>query len=164
MNRSMIRLVALAGAAAVALAACGDDGDTTDETTPAATGSPAADTSPATGTSPAADASVAASFVTPADGATVTSPVDVQMQATGIDIAPAADAVEGAGHFHIMVDTTCVETGEVIPSDDAHRHFGDGSTTASLELAAGEHTLCLQLGDNNHSAVGSTDEITITVE
>ncbi|WP_114594048.1 DUF4399 domain-containing protein [Euzebya pacifica] len=40
----------------------------------------------------------------------------------------------------------------------------DGSTSAELELEPGEHTLCLQDGDGEHTALDLTDEITVTVE
>lgn len=92
------------------------------------------------------------------------SPVQVEMEAQGITIEPAEAGVnEGAGHFHIMVDTDCVAPGEIIPDDDQHRHFGNGATSAELELEPGEHTLCLQLGDGAHEAREPTHEITVTV-
>jgi hypothetical protein len=37
-----------------------------------------------------------------------------------------------------------------IPADDQHIHFGGGQTQASLELAPGEHTLQLLVGDHLH--------------
>lgn len=99
------------------------------------------------------------------DGAEVTSPVAVEFEATDFTIEPAGDGTinEGAGHMHVMIDVPCVEVGEVIPSDDDHLHFGDGSTSAELELEPGEHTLCLQAGNGAHEALDLTDEITITV-
>lgn len=100
------------------------------------------------------------------DGATVASPVTVEFATSGdFEIIPAADGGgDGAGHMHVMVDVGCVTVGEVIPADDSHIHFGDGSTSAELELEPGEHTLCLQAGDGEHTAMDVTDEITITVE
>ena len=76
-----------------------------------------------------------------ADGDTVQSPVSVDFATTGdFEIIPAADGGgDGAGHMHVMVDTGCVAVGEIIPSDDTHVHFGDGSTSAELELEPGEH-------------------------
>lgn len=163
MRTTIYRLAALAGVAVLALAACGD-GETSDGASPTGATSPAADASPDADTSPDTDMAVTAMFTAPEDGATVSSPVEVEMQAAGIEIAPAADAQEGAGHFHVMIDTPCLEAGETIPSDDSHRHFGDGSTSASLELEPGEHTLCLQVADNDHVALAATHEITVTVE
>lgn len=101
-----------------------------------------------------------------ADGETVASPVSISFAATDFDIVAAGDAGDSAtaGHMHVMIDTACVEPGVAIVKDDSHIHFGDGATTAELELTAGSHTLCLQAGDDAHIALDVTDEITITVE
>lgn len=143
MNSRLTRLAAVAAAATLALAACSsDDGDDA-----------GAD---------GGDPGVA--FAAPADGDTVASPVTVEMEATDLTVEAAGEVNEDAGHMHIMIDTDCVAEGEVIPNDDNHRHFGDGSTSTELELEAGEHTLCLQLADGEHVATSYTDTITITVE
>lgn len=112
----------------------------------------------------------AAEFVTPEDGDTVSSPVTVEMSATGVTIEAAGDPAIGEAHYHIGVDTGCVEEGEVVPgpSDEAegegHFHLGDGSDSTELELEAGTYELCLQLADGAHRVFGGSDEITITVE
>jgi hypothetical protein len=87
----------------------------------------------------------------------------VAMEADGFTVEQAGEVREGAGHFHLMVDSGCVATGQEIPEDGAHLHFGDGATQTELELPAGEHTLCLQAGDGNHIALALTDEVTITL-
>lgn len=97
------------------------------------------------------------------DGETLSSPVSVTMEANGIDIEPAGESRDGAGHFHLMVDAPCLEAGEAIPKDDTHLHFGDGSTETELELAPGEHTLCLQVGDGAHEALPVTHRVTIVI-
>ena len=107
------------------------------------------------------DASV--SIVEPVDGATITGPVTVQMQAADFEVEEAGAAREGAGHLHLMIDVACVEPGSAVPFDDAHLHFGDGSTMAVLELPPGEYTLCLQAGNGIHTALDLTDSVTITV-
>lgn len=103
------------------------------------------------------------SIDSPEDGATVQSPVQVQVAADGFTVEPAGEAREGAGHLHLMVDTGCLAPGETIPEDESHRHFADGTTQTELDLPAGEHTLCLQAGDGVHTALDLTDEITVTV-
>lgn len=110
------------------------------------------------------DGDAGAQLAEPESGATVSSPFQVVMTAEGIDIVPAAEPAEGEGHFHIMVDVGCLTHGEVIPSDDQHLHFGDASTEATLELAPGQYSLCLQVGDGAHVALDLTDEIIVTVE
>ena len=107
------------------------------------------------------------SFQSPTDGQTVNGTVRVVMQAENFTVEESGEVNDGAGHMHIMVDVPCVAVGEVIPKDDNHLHFGDGSTEAELELSPGTHTLCLQAADGAHVALagdGMTDEITITVE
>ena len=106
------------------------------------------------------------SFQTPKDEAAVASPVHVKLQAENFTVEAAGDVHPGAGHLHIMIDTPCLAAGEVIPKDDNHRHFGDGSTEVDLELASGTHTLCLQAADGAHVALegaGMTQQISVTV-
>ncbi|MEX0659494.1 MAG: DUF4399 domain-containing protein [Egibacteraceae bacterium] len=109
-------------------------------------------------------------FVTPANGDTVSSPVTVELSATGVTIEAAGDPAIGEAHYHVGVDTGCVEEGEVVPGPgeeaeaDGYFHLGDGSDSTELELEAGTYELCLQLADGAHRAFGGSDEITITVE
>lgn len=103
------------------------------------------------------------SISSPADGATVESPFQVTLAADGFAIEPAGAVVDGAGHFHLVVDADCLAAGEQIPADESHVHLADGTSETELALPAGEHTICLQAGDGRHTALDLTDEITITV-
>jgi hypothetical protein len=106
-------------------------------------------------------------FTSPADGATVGSPVTVTMGAVNLIVEPAGDVKAGAGHLHIMVDTDCLAAGQVVPKDDTHLHYGKGQLEAELTLSPGTHTLCLQAADGAHIALageGMTQRITITVK
>lgn len=103
------------------------------------------------------------SFGSPANNATVASPVHLVMEAENFTIEPAGDIHDGAGHLHVMIDTGCIPAGQVVPNDDNHRHFGQGQTETDLELPAGTHTLCLQAADGAHTALDLTHTITITV-
>ena len=147
-------------------AGCGDDGG--QEDTAASTTASSAATTTTTASAPtraSLPAGAAVSFVEPATGATVTSPVKVKMQATNFTIEPAGEVKPGAGHFHIIVDAAggCLPPGEVIPNDATHLHYGKAQTEAELMLAPGSHSLCLQVGDGAHTALDLTDTITITV-
>jgi hypothetical protein len=100
------------------------------------------------------------------EGDTVDSPVTVQWSAENFIIEPAGEVKAGAGHLHIMVDADCVATGQIVPADDTHLHYGKAQTEATLELTPGEHTLCLQAADGVHTALagdGLVQVITITV-
>ncbi|MGH8903267.1 MAG: DUF4399 domain-containing protein [Egibacteraceae bacterium] len=103
-------------------------------------------------------------FEEPQANATVSNPVTVKMSAEVITIEQAGAVREGAGHFHIMVDTPCVAPGQIIPEDDSHKHYGQAQTETVLELPPGQHVLCLQVGDGAHTALPITEMMTITVE
>jgi hypothetical protein len=112
----------------------------------------------------------AASFVSPSDGATVSSPMTVVLEAEGIQLTPAGIPAVGEGHLHVMVDIGCYQTGEFIPGpseqDEAagRFHLGDGSNSREIPLEPGTYELCVQLADGVHMAFGSTQTITVTVE
>lgn len=106
-------------------------------------------------------------FTSPSNGATVTSPVKVTMDAANFIVEPAGAVKAGAGHLHIMVDADCVPAGQLIPKDDTHIHYGQGQKEAELTLSPGTHTLCLQAADGAHIALpgeGMSQKITITVK
>jgi hypothetical protein len=158
------------GAAAVAgsIAGCSSDQesgtDTGDSGTPTDTAEPT--TTSGDGTymnGVGSDASV--SFDVPSAGTTCHSPyVQWKAAATGVTIEEAGQVNDGAGHYHIIVDTDPVTPGETIPSDDRHVHYGTGQTDGVLELDAGDHTLHLQVADGEHRAMGLTDTVEVTVE
>lgn len=109
------------------------------------------------------------------NGATVASPVTVVFGLEGMGVAPAGIETENTGHHHLILDRVPFGTGEFadvelvegISADDNHKHFGGGQTQTMLNLAPGEHTLQLVLGDANHiphDPPVMSDVITITVE
>ena len=105
-------------------------------------------------------------FVTPIDGATVPPTFTVTMSATALLVEPAGNLQEGAGHFHILVDTPFVEAGEVIINDQQHLHFGKGQYTTTLGLEPGVHVLRLQFANGAHIALDGAAYrgiITVTV-
>ena len=107
-------------------------------------------------------------FVEPADGATVPTLFKAVFGAENFTIEPVDEGMihEGAGHFHIGLDTECLAAGEVIPTADPWIHFGDGSDQIELEMALGEHTLTIQIGDGEHRTLedeGLCNTISITV-
>jgi len=108
-------------------------------------------------------------FVSPANGATETSPVSFEFGVEGLDISPVPEEVEqprdGIGHCHIGFNTECLPVGEELPRADPWVHFGDGSSTFESLLDPGEHTFAVQIGDDEHRTLeGLCDTITITVE
>ena len=109
------------------------------------------------------------SFVSPADGATVSSPVAMEFIVSNLNISPVPSEVEtpreGMGHHHVGIDTECLPVGEVVPQAAPWVHFGDGSKTFETLLPAGQHTLTLQIGDDEHRTQdGLCTTISVTVE
>lgn len=81
-------------------------------------------------------------IVSPTDGETVSSPVNVVFGLQGMGVAPATVEHPKTGHHHLIIDST-------------------------VELAPGTHTLQLVLGDHNHAPhdpVVASQPITITVK
>ena len=106
-------------------------------------------------------------FITPEDGATVSSPVTIEFGIEGMSVAPAGVNDEHSGHHHLLVDTGLPPLNLHVPADPNHIHFGDGSTSTELTLDPGQHSLLLLLGDHlhiPHEPPVSSQTITITVE
>lgn len=105
-------------------------------------------------------------FASPKDGATVTSPVKIQMGVEGMDVQPAGKIQDGSGHHHIVIDADPIAKGTLVPADEQHKHFGKGQTETELTLAPGQHTLQLQFANGVHLSYGEqmSAKITITVE
>ena len=106
-------------------------------------------------------------FITPEDGATVSSPVTIEFGIEEMTLAPAGVNDAHSGHHHLLVDTQLPALDMPIPADPNHIHFGDGSMATELTLDPGEHTLLLLLGDHlhiPHEPPVSSPTISITVE
>lgn len=90
-------------------------------------------------------------IISPADGATVSSPVQVVFGLKAPwGVAPAGVTVENTGHHHLIIDADLPDLTAAVPKDENHRHFGGGQTETMIDLAPGEHTLQLLLGDFKH--------------
>ena len=106
-------------------------------------------------------------FISPADGAAVSSPVMVKFGLRGMGVAPAGLDHPNTGHHHLLIDSPEVDMGQPLPKTDQIRHFGGGQTETALELAPGTHTLQLLLGDYlhiPHDPPVASAAITVTVE
>lgn len=105
-------------------------------------------------------------LVEPTDGSAVGAEFVVLMDAGALVVEPAGTMTPGTAHMHLLVDVPFVPAGQVIPADQQHRHYGDGSLTATLSLEPGEHVLRLLAADGAHRAYGGDgcrDEISLIV-
>jgi len=106
-------------------------------------------------------------IISPADGATVTSPVTVQFGLKGMGVAPAGVEKAHTGHHHLLIDRDPPALDEPMPTEPGLVHFGGGQTETTIELEPGTHTLQMILGDMNHiphNPPVMSEKITITVE
>lgn len=85
--------------------------------------------------------------VSPAEGTEVASPVEVRLEAEGVEIGPPES---GAMHFHVYLG----DTGdyEVVTT-----------TTAEVPLPQGEQTLRVVLAEANHTETDVSAEVTVNV-
>ena len=103
-------------------------------------------------------------FTEPKDGVEITGPVKVVMGVEGMQIKPAGEVVEGTGHHHILINQDFMPPGQVIPTDDTHKHFGKGQTEAELDLPPGDYKLTLQFADGLHRSMGKDLSATINIK
>ena len=109
----------------------------------------------------------AAYIISPADGATVTSPVVVVFGLKGMGVAPAGTDKANTGHHHLLIDSELPALDQPLPASAQLIHFGGGQTQTTVELEPGTHTLQLILGDQSHVPHNPpvvSEKITITVE
>jgi hypothetical protein len=102
-------------------------------------------------------------FVSPADGASVTSPVSIQFGIEGAEVKPAGENIPNSGHHHLIINGTGIEHGMVVPKDETHIHYGKGQTEASVELTPGEYTLTMQFANFLHQSYGETGATSIQI-
>ena len=112
---------------------------------------------------PTVPAGAAVKIVSPKDGETVTSPVKLVMEATGIEVKPAGEVTLGTGHHHLIVDGGPIALGTAVPKDATHLHFGKGQTEAEVPLEPGPHTLTIQFADGAHMSYGEALSQTIHI-
>ena len=105
-------------------------------------------------------------FLAPADGATVSSPFKVQFAVNGMEVKPAGVMDANTGHHHLLINAELVKTGEVVPTDEHHLHFGKGQTEAEVKLPPGKYTLTMQFANGAHQSYGAplSKSIKVTVK
>lgn len=88
-------------------------------------------------------------------GQTVSNPVEICMQATGVVIEAVSNGVRpGHGHLHILVDyplPTNLNQPLSFNVPENVIHLGDGSHCRTLTLSPGKHTLRALVADGSHT-------------
>ena len=96
---------------------------------------------------------VTVSITSPSEGDTLTgSAVHITLAATGIEIAPAADARPETAHHHLYLDTDFPPSENPIPMGSAGVvHLGQAQTDYHWEnVAPGPHRIIAVLADPGH--------------
>ena len=161
--RKMVLVLAVSGVAAFGVAACGDDDDETSAATTTEESAYSAD-----------EASV--SFVEPTDGAAVGDPVTAEVALEGFTINAdevGMDNTEGEGHLHFSMDGGKFDTPKYSGANGelAVQLGTDGQYSPATEetityenLPNGEHTLEVDLVNNDHTETGKSATVTFEVE
>ena len=98
------------------------------------------------------------------NGASVTSPVKVEMAVDNMKVDTAGPVIAASGHYHIFIDAEdSLSSGTMIPKDSTHLHYGKGQTEAEVKLTPGPHKLTLQFADGLHRSYGNKLATTVSV-
>ncbi len=157
-KRTLLWLSLLIASVAVVAFACGDDEPSDDGST--------------SGAQLEVDGTVIAgvtlSILSPEDGATVTSPVSLDVAVGGgVLVEPAEDKVSGAIHYFSSVDgaQASLAGGTTIARGEEQAGIYQWAAgSVELDLLPGEHTVIVGLADSEDSIVGVQAEVTFTVE
>jgi hypothetical protein len=116
-----------------------------------------------------AEPGVRVRIVEPKQGSTVPGPtVHVVLEATGVEIAPAAEHRAGTAHHHLFLDTDLTAGDVGIPAGmPGIVHLGKGEKEYTFQaVAPGPHRLIALLADPNHVPLKPlvTDTVRFTVK
>ena len=107
-------------------------------------------------------------IISPDNGATVSSPVQVKFGIENMNVSPAGVDAPNSGHHHLLINMDELpDLSAPLPATESLIHFGGGQTETTIELPSGTHTLQLVLGNYlhiPHTQPVVSEKITITVE
>jgi hypothetical protein len=150
------------------LAACNSSGDkasTDSATTTTDTSAHHMDSSSMVAPLPDVPAGAKVYFKNLKDGETVKSPVKIEFGVDGIALDTAGAIKPASGHHHLLIDAgDSIATGQTVPKDSTHLHFGKAQSSAEVKLTPGEHTLTLQYADGAHRSYGAKLAATIKLK
>lgn len=104
----------------------------------------------------------------PAGGASVSAPVTVSVQISGVTVKPAAEGDPNAFHYHLLVDVdpaTVVQAGQPLPTGQANIIHTADSSVPLANLAPGQHTVTAVLTKTDHVPLNPSvqDRVQFTV-
>lgn len=104
----------------------------------------------------------------PANGSTVSGPVSMQVDISGVTVKPAAEGDPNAFHYHALVDVdpvTVVQAGQPIPTGQANIIHTADRMVMLPGLTPGQHTVTVVLTRTDHVPLmpSAQDRVTFTV-
>jgi hypothetical protein len=102
-------------------------------------------------------------FVEPKDGAELASPFTVKFGVKNLLVEPAGEIKAGSGHHHLLINSDSTPSGESIPADQTHIHYGKAQTEAQISLEPGTYKLTMQFANGAHQSYGSELSKTINI-
>jgi hypothetical protein len=102
-------------------------------------------------------------FVEPKDGAELASPFTVKFGVKNLLVEPAGEIKAGSGHHHLLINSDSAPSGESIPADQTHLHYGKAQTEAMITLEPGNYKLTMQFANGAHQSYGSELSKTINI-
>lgn len=97
------------------------------------------------------------------NGDTVSNPVAIEFGIEGMTVRPAGELTPGTGHHHLLIGSDSIATGDVVPANERHIHYGKGQTADTLDLPKGKTKIALQFADGAHASYGSKLSTSIEV-
>jgi hypothetical protein len=111
---------------------------------------------------------VTVKITSPRNGAIVTAPVTIKLQASGVRIVPATVEQSRTAHHHLFVDHDLTWLSDTIPmGSPGIIHLGRGQTAFVLDsLKPGSHRVIAVLADWRHVPLNPlvADTVTFTVK
>lgn len=116
---------------------------------------------PKSSTTPAARVRI----VAPAEGATVSLPFTIRLEADGITVAAAdGQRTPGRGHHHLFFDADVTPADSTIPKTAQVIHLGSGASEFTVEsLEHGPHRIIAVMADGAHIPIPTVAPDTVRV-
>ena len=102
-------------------------------------------------------------FVEPKDGAELASLFTVKFGVKNLLVEPAGEIKAGSGHHHLLINSDSTPSGESIPADQTHIHYGKAQTEAQISLEPGTYKLTMHFANGAHQSYGSELSKTINI-
>lgn len=104
-------------------------------------------------------------IVAPTEGATVTLPFTIRLEASGVKVVPAdGQPTPGQGHHHLFFDVSPTPGDSVIPKTGEIIHLGSGASEFTVEtLTPGPHRIIAVFANGAHVPLAGVAADTVNV-